>query len=122
MTHALNIVWNPSEGIDLGFYNSFLQPYVCNCLWSRMVHHEKHLWTWGQSIEKLDSFVWTVLATLLGARLGHVFFYDWEYFHNHLIEILLPVRENSGSLFGFITGWEFTGYQGLAVMVLLFRL
>jgi hypothetical protein len=24
----LNIVWNPSEGIDLGFYNSFLQPYV----------------------------------------------------------------------------------------------
>jgi prolipoprotein diacylglyceryltransferase len=69
----------------------------------------------GQSIEKLDSlFVWTVLATLLGARLGHVFFYDWEYFRNHLIEILLPVRENSGgSLFGFITGWEFTGYQGL---------
>jgi prolipoprotein diacylglyceryltransferase len=56
-----------------------------------------------------------VLATLLGARLGHVFFYDWEYFRNHLIEILLPVRENSGgSLFGFITGWEFTGYQGLA--------
>jgi prolipoprotein diacylglyceryltransferase len=47
-------------------------------------------------------------------RLGHVFFYDWEYFRNHLIEILLPVRENSGGLFGFITGWEFTGYQGLA--------
>jgi prolipoprotein diacylglyceryltransferase len=58
---------------------------------------------------------------LLGARLGHVFFYDWEYFQI-TIEILLPVRENSGSLFGFITGWEFTGYQGLAVMVLLFRL
>jgi prolipoprotein diacylglyceryltransferase len=51
---------------------------------------------------------------LLGARLGHVFFYDWEYFRNHLIEIL-PIRENSGgNLFGFITGWEFTGYQGLA--------
>jgi hypothetical protein len=27
MTHALNIVWNPSEGIDLGFfYDSILQP------------------------------------------------------------------------------------------------
>jgi prolipoprotein diacylglyceryltransferase len=48
------------------------------------------------------------------ARLGHVFFYDWEYFRNHLIEFL-PIRENSGgNLFGFITGWEFTGYQGLA--------
>jgi prolipoprotein diacylglyceryltransferase len=45
-----------------------------------MVHHEKSL-NVSQSIEKLDSlFVWTVLATLLGARLGHVFFYDWEYF------------------------------------------
>jgi prolipoprotein diacylglyceryltransferase len=42
------------------------------------------------------------------------FLYDWEYFRNHLIEILLPIRENSGGLFGFITGWEFTGYQGLA--------
>jgi prolipoprotein diacylglyceryltransferase len=32
-----------------------------------------------------------------------------------IIEILLPIRENSGgNLFGFITGWEFTGYQGLA--------
>jgi prolipoprotein diacylglyceryltransferase len=50
----------------------------------------------GQSIEKLDSlFVWTVLATLLGARSR--FLYDWEYFRNHLIEILLPVRER----------WEF---------------
>jgi hypothetical protein len=65
----------PFRGIDLGFYNSFLQPYVCNCLWSRMVHHENIFEREGQSIEKLDSlFVWTVLATLLGARLGHVFF------------------------------------------------
>jgi prolipoprotein diacylglyceryltransferase len=87
MTHALNIVWNPSEGIDLGFF-FVLQPHVCNCLWFRMVHHENE--REGQSIEKLDSlFVWTVLATLLGARLGR-FLYDWEYFRNHLIEILLP--------------------------------
>jgi prolipoprotein diacylglyceryltransferase len=29
----------------------------------------------GESLEKLDSlFIWTVLATLIGARLGHVFF------------------------------------------------
>jgi hypothetical protein len=34
MTHALNIVWNPSEGIDLGFYNSF------HCLIVGLVHHE----------------------------------------------------------------------------------
>ena len=117
MTHALNIVWNPSEGIDLGFFiirfYSLMFVIAFGLGWYIMKNiFERE----GQSIEKLDSlFVWTVLATLLGARLGHVFFYDWEYFRNHLIEILLPVRENSGgSLFGFITGWEFTGYQGLA--------
>jgi prolipoprotein diacylglyceryl transferase len=61
----------------------------------------------NESIEKLDSlFIWTVFATLLGARLGHVFFYDWEYFRNHLAEILLPFR--------FSPSFEFTGFQGLA--------
>jgi phosphatidylglycerol:prolipoprotein diacylglycerol transferase len=59
------------------------------------------------SIDKLDSlFVWTVLATLVGARLGHVFFYDWEYYRNNLAEIILPFRFNPK--------FEFTGYQGLA--------
>jgi prolipoprotein diacylglyceryl transferase len=70
----------------------------------------------NESLEKLDSlFIWTVLATLAGARLGHVFFYDWEYYRNHKIEILLPIRENSEKmLFNIINGWEFTGFQGLA--------
>ena len=30
-----------------------------------------------------------VLATIIGARLGHVFFYDWSYYKNHLGEILM---------------------------------
>jgi prolipoprotein diacylglyceryl transferase len=117
MTHALNIVWNPSEGIDLGFFiirfYSLMFVIAFGLGWYIMKNiFERE----GESIEKLDSlFIWTVLATLLGARLGHVFFYDWEYFRNHLIEILLPIRENiNGELFGFISGWEFTGFQGLA--------
>ena len=61
----------------------------------------------NQSLEKLDTlFVWTVVATLLGARLGHVFFYDWEYFSNNPLEILLP--------FKFQPTFQFTGFQGLA--------
>lgn len=61
-------------------------------------------------------FIYTVLGTLIGARLGEVFFYNWEYFQDHLVEILLPVKEVSdGSMFfGLIQGWEFTGYRGLA--------
>lgn len=44
-----------------------------------------------KSLDKLDSlFIYTVIATLVGARLGHVFFYDWDYFSQHPAEILLP--------------------------------
>ena len=117
MTHALNIVWNPSEGIDLGFfmirYYSLMFVIAFGLGWYIM---KKIFEREGESIEKLDSlFIWTVLATLMGARLGHVFFYDWEYYRNHLIEILLPIRENANeSLFNIIQGWEFTGFQGLA--------
>jgi prolipoprotein diacylglyceryl transferase len=108
MTHALNIVWNPSEGIDLGFfiirYYSLMFVIAFGLGWYIMKNiFERE----GESIEKLDSlFIWSVLATLIGARLGHVLFYDWEYFRNHLLEIFLPVR--------FSPTFEFTGFQGLA--------
>ena len=105
------------EGIDLGFFvirfYSLMFVIAFGLGWYIMKNiFERE----GESIEKLDSlFIWTVLATLIGARLGHVLFYDWEYFRNHLVEIFLPIRENvNATLFGFIDGWEFTGFQGLA--------
>lgn len=36
-------------------------------------------------LDKLVMYV--VIATIVGARLGHVFFYDWDYYKNHLNEI-----------------------------------
>ncbi len=108
MTHSLNIVWNPSEGIDLGFfiirYYSLMFVIAFGLGWFIM---KKIFERENESLEKLDSlFIWTVLATLVGARLGHVFFYDWEYYRNNLLEIFLPVRFNPT--------FEFTGFQGLA--------
>lgn len=32
-------------------------------------------------------FFWTVIATIVGARLGHVFFYQWDYYSQHLADI-----------------------------------
>lgn len=32
-------------------------------------------------------FIYVVVATIVGARLGHVFFYDWAYYKDHLGEI-----------------------------------
>jgi phosphatidylglycerol:prolipoprotein diacylglycerol transferase len=108
MTQALNLVWNPSEGINLGFFMiryyslMFVIAFVLGWYLMKKIFEREN-----ESIEKLDSlFVWTVLATLAGARLGHVFFYDWEYFRNHLLEIFLPFR--------FEPKFEFTGFQGLA--------
>ncbi len=37
-------------------------------------------------------FIFTIVGTLLGARLGEVFFYNWDYYQNNLAEILLPIQ------------------------------
>lgn len=38
--------------------------------------------------EWLDKiFIYMIVGAVLGARLGHVFFYEWDYYSKHLIEI-----------------------------------
>ena len=60
------------------------------------------------SLDYLESlFVYLVLSILLGARLGDVFFYSWDYYQDHLLEILLPIRDTPN-------GYTFTGFRGLA--------
>lgn len=116
--YFLGFNWNPEGTL---FKIGFVQIKYYNLLWiaafvagwfimKRIFENEK------KSMEKLDSlFIYTVVSIMLGARLGHVFFYDWSYYKNHLIEILLPIRESANSsLFGFINGYEFTGFTGLA--------
>lgn len=39
-----------------------------------------------EKMEKL--FLYMLIGTILGARLGHCFFYDWSYYSNHLLEVL----------------------------------
>jgi phosphatidylglycerol---prolipoprotein diacylglyceryl transferase len=58
-----------------------------------------------QLLNKLVIFVF--LGTLIGARLGHTLFYEFEYYKDHLLEIILPFRIADGK-------FELTGYQGLA--------
>lgn len=33
--------------------------------------------------------IYTMVGTVVGARLGHVFFYQWDYYQDHLLEILM---------------------------------
>jgi prolipoprotein diacylglyceryl transferase len=61
----------------------------------------------NQSDESLDSlFIYSVLGIMIGARLGHVIFYQPELFKEDFFSIFLP--------FSFKNGMHFTGFQGLA--------
>ncbi|MDN5215805.1 prolipoprotein diacylglyceryl transferase [Fulvivirgaceae bacterium BMA12] len=60
----------------------------------------------GLSQKELDKLVvYVVLGTVIGARLGHILFYDPIYYLNNPIEIL-PIRINPT--------FQFTGLAGLA--------
>ncbi len=116
--YFLGFTWNPDDTLfkigvlQIKYYNlSWIVAFALG--WYIM---KKIFLNDKKSLEQLDSlFIYTVLSTMLGARLGHVFFYDWGYYKNHLVEILLPIKERVGStLFGIINGYEFTGFTGLA--------
>jgi len=68
----------------------------------KMFKFEKSNTDWLDSL-----FIYTIVATIVGARLGHVFFYGWEYYSQHLLEIILPVAKVGD-------GYKFVGFQGLA--------
>lgn len=105
---ASAIVWDPPLGIDLGFYTlryysmMYLVAFVLGWYIMKAIYKRE-----GVDLEKLDPlFIYTVLATLIGARLGHVLFYQPELFVNDPLSVFLP--------FQFSPHFEFTGFQGLA--------
>ncbi|SRR5690554_78300 len=108
MIHSLNMVWNPAEGIDLGFF--VIRFY--SLMW--VVAFAIGFWVTkkifireGEPLEKLDSlFFYTIIATMLGARLGHVLFYQSELFREDFLSVFLPIRTKPE--------FEFTGFAGLA--------
>lgn len=50
---------------------------------ARMFKHEGAPESW---LSKL--LIWTICATIIGARLGHVFFYEWDYYSAHPDKII----------------------------------
>lgn len=106
--HYLTITWNPSEGIDLGFFMiryyslMFVVAFTLGWILTKKIYERE-----GLSQEKLDSlFIYMVVATLAGARLGHVIFYQPELFIQDPISVFLPIST--------VPEFEFTGFQGLA--------
>ncbi len=101
-------IWDPSKGIQIGsftlhFYSlmfvfAFGLGYFIMYKMFKIDHvNEKYL-------EPL--FTWTLVGTILGARLGHVIFYEQELFKQDPLSVLLPIRT--------VPTLEFTGFSGLA--------
>lgn len=60
------------------------------------------------SQELLDSLsIYIFVGTILGARIGHCLFYEFDYYKDHLLEMILPIRQTPNGL-------EITGFHGLA--------
>jgi len=108
MVHSLNIIWNPSEGIDLGFYVVRYYSLMWVVAFGLGFYVMKKIFVREEeSIEKLDAlFFYTIIATMIGARLGHVIFYDPQLFKDDFWSVFLPIRTNPKL--------EFTGFSGLA--------
>ncbi len=108
MNVLLSIDWNPSPilfqlgPVAIRYYSlMFVVAFLLGIFIEKKLYKNDKV-----SVELVDSlFIYTVIATLLGARLGDVFFYSWGYYKDHLLEILLPVKFNP---------FQFTGFRGLA--------
>jgi len=106
--HALKIYWDPIKSINLGFFELHFYSLMWIIAFILGFQITKRIWkNENQSSESLDSlFIYSVLGIMIGARLGHVIFYQPELFGEDFFSIFLP--------FKFKGGFEFTGFQGLA--------
>ena len=105
----LAIEWNPSLGVDLGFFVirwyslMFVAAFLLGLRLMKKIYIEDNI-----PVEKLDViFMYVFISMLIGMRLGDVFFYSWDYYQNHLLEIFIPFKQVNGS-------WQFTGFTGFA--------
>ena len=83
------MIWNPTEGIDLGFFMirfyslTWVTAFALGWYITKFIFKREN-----EPIEKLDNlFVYTIVATMLGARLGHVIFYQPELFSEDPLSI-----------------------------------
>lgn len=109
---SLFINWNPSPdiftipGIDwpVRWYGlSWAMAFIgCHFFMNRIFKAE------GRSEKQLDTLtLYIVLATVLGARLGHCLFYDFPYYSTHPLDILKVYEgglASHGGGIGIITG------------------
>ena len=107
---AFKFLWAPDPvAISLGSFKVYYYSLMFVVAFASGLYLMKSMFKKeGIPIKYLDPLlVYMVAGTLIGARLGEVFFYNWDYFQNNLLEIILPFKISE-------EGWEFVGFRGLA--------
>ncbi|KIA88814.1 prolipoprotein diacylglyceryl transferase [Kaistella jeonii] len=108
MLTFLYSTWDPSTGIHLGpvtlHYYSLMFIFAFGLGYMIMTKIYKIDNVNVKYVEPL--FTWTLIGTILGARLGHVIFYQPELFREDFWSVFLPIRTKPHL--------EFTGFSGLA--------
>jgi len=101
-------IWDPSKGIKLGpitlhFYSlMFILAFGLGYILMTRIFKIDNV-----NLKYLDPlFTWTLIGTILGARLGHVIFYQPELFKEDFWSVFLPIQTKPE--------FKFTGFSGLA--------
>ena len=96
----IQINWSPSETLlEIGGFSIYVYSLMFILAFLVGYNLVKSFFLKEEVDEKyLDPMlIYMVISVFLGARFGEVFFYQWGYYQNHLIEILLPIQESSNS-------------------------
>ena len=70
------------------------------------IKHEKYKYT-AENIQ--DYLVWAMIGLLIGGRLGYALFYNFGYYFQHPLEIILPFDFSNGIRFIGISGMSYHG-------------
>ena len=101
-------IWNPSTGIHLGPITLHFYSLMFICAFGLGYVLMRRMFTIDHVNQKYlePLFTWTLIGTILGARIGHVVFYQPELFKEDFWSVFLPISTKNGL--------KFTGFSGLA--------
>ena len=111
MLSLLTINWNPDPelfnffGISIRYYGLL---WIVGLAFAYLIVQRQYRDRRIDEKKFEPLFFYCFFGILIGARLGHCLFYDWAYYQDHFLEMVLPVKIlPDGS-------WKMTGYTGLA--------
>jgi len=108
MNQLLYIIWDPSLGISIGSFTLRFYSLMYVIAFGLGFYLMDFIFKKDKEDRKLldPLFIYMFFAVIIGARLGHVLFYQKQLFIQDPLAVFLPIRTKPY--------FEFTGYSGLA--------